>query len=162
MKTIEESCKWVLSGVSDLSSFSAEFRDYCEEKQLSEDKIFELEVSLEELIVNSFSHGYQAGGENGNVTVEVEDTGGDIKISLFDKAPPFDLLRDAPAPRLGGEDPEPEQGTAADAADLPDEAEAKEKNVGGLGIHLVKNLNDRVEYYGSQDGNIVVIIKSKT
>ena len=41
------------------------------------------------------------------------------------------------------------------------EIELQEEKQGGLGIHLVKSLNDKVEYYGSQDGNIVVIIKSK-
>ena len=161
MRKKEETIKWVLSELSDLSEFSDEFRAYCEEKNLDESKIFELELSLEELIVNSFTHGYE-GDEKGTVSVEAEDTGPDVKISLQDKAPPFDLFRDAPAPRLGGEDPEPE--TAPETGQEPEqeaETESKQEKVGGLGIHLVKSLNDRVEYYGSKNGNIVVIIKSK-
>lgn len=161
MRKEEETIKWVLSELSDLSEFSDEFRAYCEEKNLDESKIFELELSLEELIVNSFTHGYEEDDE-GTVTVEVEDTGPDVKISLQDKAPPFDLFRDAPAPRLGGEDPEPETGVEPEKEPEPEaETELKQEKVGGLGIHLVKSLNDRVEYYGSQNGNIVVIIKSK-
>lgn len=161
MKTTEQSHKWVLTDVSGLTDFSADFRNYCEEKQLDEGKIFELELSLEELIVNSFTHGYKNVGA-GTVTIEVEDIGSDIKISLQDKAPPFDLVRQAPAPRLGGEDGEPESGGEDEAVSDPGaELEEKEEKVGGLGIHLVKSLNDRVEYYGSKDGNIVVIIKSK-
>lgn len=161
MKTIEESHKWVLSDLSDLTEFSSDFRNYCEEKKLDEGKIFELELSLEELIVNSFTHGYKD-REDGTVVIEVEDTGPDVRISLQDDAPPFDLVRDAPAPRLGGEDGEAEPDGGAEASlAAEDEAGAKEEKVGGLGIHLVKSLNDRVEYYGSKDGNIVVIIKSK-
>lgn len=156
MREKEESVKWVLSEVSDLAKFSEDFRTYCEEQGLDDGKIFELELSLEELIVNSFTHGYQEGGEEGEVTVEAEDTGPDVRISMRDQAPPFDLFRDAPAPRLGGEDPEPE--TEPEPAL---ESEQKKEKEGGLGIHLVKSLNDRVEYYGSQDGNIVVIIKAK-
>lgn len=154
MREKEESVKWVLSELSDLASFSEDFRTYCEEQGLDDGKIFELELSLEELIVNSFTHGYQAGGEEGSVTVEAEDTGPDVRISMCDQAPPFDLFRDAPAPRLGGEDPKPE-------TEPEPEQEPKKEKEGGLGIHLVKSLNDRVEYYGSQDGNIVIIIKSK-
>lgn len=162
MRKEEETIKWVLNELSDLSTFSEEFRAYCEEMNLDENKIFELELSLEELIVNSFTHGYKD-NEDGSVKVEAEDTGPDLRISLQDKAPPFDLFRDAPAPRLGGEDPEPEVAAEPEPDPEPEiEAEAKEEKQGGLGIHLVKSLNDKVEYYGSQDGNIVVIIKSKT
>lgn len=155
MREKEESIKWVLSELSDLSGFSEDFRSYCEEQGLDEGKIFELELSLEELIVNSFTHGYPE-GEEGSVTVEAEDAGPDVRISMQDHAPPFDLFRDAPAPRLGGEDPEPEIEPGPETEPEP----GKEKE-GGLGIHLVKSLNDKVEYYGSKDGNIVVIIKSK-
>ena len=164
MRKKDEAFKWVLSELSDLAGFSDDFRSYCEEKNLGEGKIFELELSLEELIVNSFTHGYQEGGTEGTVIVEVEDTGDDVRISLRDQAPPFDLFRDAPAPRLGGEDAEPEPGQEAATEQVPDpgiEPAPKKEKVGGLGIHLVKSLNDRVEYYGSKDGNIVIIIKSK-
>ena len=161
MRKEEETIKWVLNELSDLSTFSEEFRAYCEGMNLDENKIFELELSLEELIVNSFTHGYKD-DEDGSVKVEAEDTGPDLRISLQDQAPPFDLFRDAPAPRLGGEDPEPEVAAEPEPDPEPEiEAEAKEEKQGGLGIHLVKSLNDKVEYYGSQDGNIVVIIKSK-
>ena len=156
MREKEESVKWVLSELSDLAKFSEDFRTYCEEQGLDDGKIFELELSLEELIVNSFTHGYQERGEEGSVTVEAEDTGPDVRISMRDQASPFDLFRDAPAPRLGGEDPEPETEPEPEL-----EPEPKKEKEGGLGIHLVKSLNDRVEYYGSQDGNIVVIIKAK-
>ena len=171
MREKGESFKWVLSELSDLESFSDDFRSYCEEKNLDDGKIFELELSMEELIVNSFTHGYQEGDREGTVVVEVEDTGANVRISLSDQAPPFDLFRDAPAPRLGGEDPVQEGGQEAvagletpplPATDAPLDEEPKKEKVGGLGIHLVKSLNDRVEYYGSQDGNIVIIIKSKT
>lgn len=161
MKKKDERIKWVLEELADLAEFSDGFRSYCEEQCLDEGKIFELELSLEELIVNSFTHGYDE-GEEGSVVIEVEDTGPDVKVSLLDKARPFNLFRDAPAPRLGGEDSEPEAGAEPEAEpELPGAEEPEKEKVGGLGIHLVKSLNDRVEYYGSEDGNIVIIIKAK-
>ena len=141
----DQAFEWILSDLTaDLPRFSDDFRSYCEEQGLDDGKIFELELSMEELIVNSFTHGYPD-GEEGTVVVEAEDIGTDLRICMRDQAPPFDLFRDAPDQRLGGKDPEPK----------------KEEKEGGLGIHLVKSLNDRVEYYGSKDGNEVVIIKSK-
>ena len=41
--------------------------------------------------------------------MEAEDTGPDVRISMRDQAPPFDLFRDAPAPRLGGKTPSRKQ-----------------------------------------------------
>ena len=164
MNKKDEMVKWVLYDLAELTEFSGQFRSYCEKMELDEGKIFELELSLEELIVNSFTHGYKE-EEGGTVTVEAEDTGAEIRISVHDRAPPFDLFRDAPAPRLGGKDPEPEV-TPAQPETEPEleigvlSAPKKEKE-GGLGIHLVKSLNDKVEYYGSQDGNIIIIIKAK-
>ena len=147
METKNKHVNWTLTDPDgDLPQFSEEFRAFCEAQGLDDTKIFELELSLEELIVNSFTHGYSdAEGEDGNVTVDAENTGEDIRVTLEDKAAPFNLFRDAPAPRLGGED----------APEVP-----KEEKEGGLGIHLVKSLNDRVEYHGSNEGNQVVIIKS--
>ncbi len=147
METKNKHVNWTLTDLDgDLPQFSEEFRAFCEAQGLDDGKIFELELSLEELMVNSFTHGYSEGeGEGGNVTVDAENTGEDLRVSLEDKAPPFNLFRDAPAPRLGGED----------ASEAP-----KEEKEGGLGIHLVKSLNDRVEYHGSNEGNQVVIIKS--
>ena len=151
--------KWVLHDLSELAVFAEQFRSYCEKVQLDESKIFELDLSLEELLVNSFTHGYSETNK-GTVTVQAEDLGTEIKISVNDKAPSFDLFRDAPAPRLGGKDPEPQpEDEVKEATKEKDKEGGKE---GGLGIHLVKSLNDKVEYYGSQDGNIVVIIKSKS
>lgn len=145
MGTKNEPVHWTLTDLDkDFPQFSEQFRAYCEAQGLDEGKIFELELSLEELIVNSFMHGY-SDVEGGTVDVEVENLGEDLRVSMEDQAPPFDLFRDAPAPRLGGVDAPPEK--------------QKEKE-GGLGIHLVKSLNDRVEYHGSNEGNQVVIFKS--
>ena len=162
MKKDFERSKWVLDDLSQLSTFLDEFKSYCQAKEVDDEKIFELELSVEELIANSFMHGYEQTGAAGVVSVDVEDTGPEVRISLHDNAPPFDLLRDAPPPRLGGEDgvadddPESEPGS-----DLEAPAQEAGEKVGGLGIHLVKSLNDKIEYYGSKDGNIVVIIKAK-
>ncbi len=138
------SSRWVLTDLDqDLPGFSDAFREFCQEQGLDDTKIFELELSLEELIVNTFTHGYKEGG---SVVVESKNVDGNLEVCVQDKAPHFNLLEDAPPPRLGGQDRPP----------VP----KGRKREGGLGIHLVKSLNEKVEYYGGEEGNLVVITKS--
>ncbi len=119
----------------DFTEFTESFKAFCQHQEIDESKTFDMELSLEELIVNSFSHG----DENGNVRVFAVIENGELKVTIKDSAPPFNLLREAPEPPKG---------------------DLLERRVGGLGIHLVKNLNDRVEYSGSKQGNQVTLFKN--
>ena len=119
----------------DFPPFADAFNNFCQSHRINPEKIFDLQVSLEELIVNSFTHGTTAKP----VKVMAIIDGREIKIVVEDRAPPFNLLREAPPPPTG---------------------EIDDRPIGGLGIHLVKNLNDRVEYSGSKEGNIVTLLKN--
>ena len=104
---------------------------------IDDSKSFDIEVSLEELIVNSFSHG----DSKGEVLITAQVVDGELRVELNDCAPPFNLLREAPPP--------------------PAETESiKDRKIGSLGICLVKNLSDRIEYSGSPKGNKVTLFKS--
>ena len=118
----------------DLPPFAKAFHSFCQGQQIDPDKIFDLEVSLEELIVNSFTHG--SPHEMVKIMAVVQER--DIKVVVEDRAPPFNLLREAPPPPMGS---------------------IEDRKAGGLGIHLVKSLNDRVEYSGSQSGNTITLMK---
>ena len=115
--------------------FAEKFQAFCKESQVDQKKLFDLEVSLEELISNSFAYG----NPKGPVIISTCIRDNEIKITVKDFAPPFNLLRQAP--------------------DLP-QGKLEERNIGGLGIHLVKNLSDRVEYSGSRHGNQVTLFKA--
>ena len=118
----------------DFPPFASAFNSFCQERNIESGKIFDLEVSLEELIVNSFTHG--SSRDTVKVMATIEES--EIKIVVEDRAPPFNLLREAPPPPSG---------------------DIEKRKVGGLGIHLVKNLNDRVEYSGSKNGNTITLMK---
>ena len=118
------------------SSFVEHFREFCKSEEIENSKIFDVEVSLEELIVNSFSHG----SKDGPVNITAEVLRGELKVIFQDKGPLFDLMRDAPPPPTGSLE--------------------ERKVAGGFGIHLIKNLNDRVEYSSSKKGNQVTLFKS--
>ncbi len=118
----------------DFSIFAEKFRIFCEKYNVDQSKTFDMEVSLEELIVNSFFHGRT----DGHVKVLAVLKNGELMVQVQDSAPPFNLLREA--------------------SELP-QGDLISRKVGGLGIHLVKNLNDRVEYSGSKQGNKVTLFK---
>ena len=120
---------------NDFPPFTEAFGSFCEEQNVAADKIFDLQVSLEELIVNSFTHGSTSEPVKIMATIDEQQ----LKIIIEDRAPPFNLLREAPPPPEGS---------------------IEARQVGGLGIHLVKNLNDRVEYSGSQTGNKITLLKN--
>ena len=119
----------------DYPPFCEEFKKFCQENGIGDSIVFDMEVSLEELVVNSFSYG----SSKGPIMVVITIQDGGLQIKVEDTAPPFNLLREAP---------DPPKGPLAD------------REIGGLGIHLVKNLSDRVEYSYSNNKNIITLFKS--
>ena len=97
----------------------------------------QVDLALEEAFVNVANYAY--GGETGPVTLSVlaEETG-QVTITLTDRGTPFDPL--------GREEPD---------LSLP----AEEREIGGLGIFMVKKSMDEV-HYAYQDGqNILTMVK---
>lgn len=94
-------------------------------------------VVLDELLTNTISHGL-AGRADAEVTVDVELRPDLLTVTLTDDGTPFDPF-----------------GRAA-----PDTAlSVEERPIGGLGIHLVRQLMDEVSYERRTDRNVVVLAK---
>ena len=94
-----------------------------------------MELSVEELVMNSFAHSDVS--EHG-ILISIGLNDNELKVTVEDKAPPFNLLRHTKEPPTGP---------------------LEEREIGGLGIHLVKNLSDRIVYSGSKTGNKITIFK---
>jgi sigma-B regulation protein RsbU (phosphoserine phosphatase) len=100
------------------------------------DIINEIEISVEEIFLNIANYAY--GQEGGKVKISISTENG-LKIAFEDNGKPFNPLEQTP----------------------PDlEKPAKDREIGGLGIYMVKKIMDRVEYKRSEDRNILVIIKN--
>jgi anti-sigma regulatory factor (Ser/Thr protein kinase) len=95
----------------------------------------ELRLVCEEVLVNIISYAFADGAEE-RIEVVASIASGRVVIEFRDGGRPFDPLR-APAPDL-------------DRAD-------GERPIGGLGIHLVRQLADRVEYRRLADVNLLRI-----
>jgi anti-sigma regulatory factor (Ser/Thr protein kinase) len=85
---------------------------------------YQIRLVLDELLTNTISYGYADDGEHG-IHVGMAEERGRLRFLLEDDARPFDPL----------------------TARVPDvNAPADERPIGGLGIHLVRTIMDRVAY----------------
>jgi serine/threonine-protein kinase RsbW len=84
----------------------------------------ELNVALDEVLNNIISYGFEP-GEESELLIRVSVRGREIVAEIEDAGRPFDPLQ-APPPDMSGS--------------------LRERKVGGLGIHFVKQLMDDVTY----------------
>lgn len=112
-----------------------------EEKALPVKVIFQVNLALDELLTNTISYGYPEGGEH-EILVRVtlpEDNF--LLIEIRDDGFAFNPLE--------SDEPDVDQ----DIDDRP---------IGGLGIHLVRQMVDEIEYIREDDENILVMRKHIT
>ena len=96
-------------------------------------------VAAEEIFVNIASYAYAPGG--GDVRVLFEFTAaGDAKLTFCDRGVPYDPL--------SREDPDVSLGAAA-------------RDVGGLGVYMVKKSMDDMRYTYRDGQNILTLIKGR-
>jgi len=114
-----------------------EFVDaFCDPLQFSEPDKLALHLSLEEAVTNVILHGYQTPGPH-NFTVSLSLDGDErLTAVVTDDAPAYDPL-------------------ARPAVDLTLPLEQRE--IGGLGIHLVKKMMDVAKYERREDRNILTL-----
>ena len=116
----------------------AEFVDgLCEKYQLPADVGFSLNLALEEAVVNVMKYAYPEGEEH-KIALSVKLTDNRLMFKLIDAGKPFDP-------------------TVVPDADVS--LSAEERQIGGLGIFLVRQIMDVVEYRRIDGKNILTMIK---
>ena len=91
---------------------------------IAPDQALRFGLALDELITNIISYGL-AGRNDATITLLVEHSGGMLKAELSDNGAPFDPFASEPEAPSG---------------------DIGHRKIGGLGLTLVKNLMDRVDY----------------
>ena len=94
-------------------------------------------IAVEEIFVNISTYAYQP-AEDGDVRLSVSINGKAV-IRFEDSGKPFNPLKSA-GPNL--------------------DAPVMEREIGGLGIHFVKNMMDKVKYRYADKKNIITITKN--
>jgi len=100
------------------------------------DPILDVQLAVEEAVTNTILHGYD--GTSGTIAIQIETSPHHISVEIADDAPAFDPLSV----------PDPDTGS-----DLDD------REIGGLGIFLIRQVMDEVSYRYEQNKNILVMEK---
>jgi anti-sigma regulatory factor (Ser/Thr protein kinase) len=96
-----------------------------------------MHVVLDELLTNIISYAY-LDDEKHDIGIKVELSADRLKMSLVDDGIPFNPL----------------------GLETPDtELSLEERKIGGLGIHLVRKIMDRVSYRRRIDKNVITVVE---
>ena len=99
----------------------------------------QLQIAVEELFVNIASYAYAPGHGDAVIGCRVEENPPSITVQLRDWGKPFDPL-------------------AKKDADIT--LSAEDRDIGGLGIYMVKNSMDAVDYKREDGQNVLTIRKN--
>ena len=111
--------------------------EVCRDTGFDEDTVAKIKVAVEEAVVNVMKYAYPE-GQNGDVTIEAASNDLRLKFTIIDSGKPFD----------------PTVQTAVDTT-LP----AKEREIGGLGIHIIRQNMDSINYERMDNLNVLTLRK---
>ena len=111
---------------------------FCEEREISPEIAYAVNLSIDEILTNTISYGYDE-DEPDRIEIIVRLESDSLVVEIMDDSAPFDL-------------------SATPEANV--EASLEERDVGGLGLFLVHQMMDRVEYERIEGRNIVTLTKS--
>jgi len=110
--------------IPSLSRASEAVRSFLEKHDVGSDRIFSVDLVLEELVTNIIRHAYDDGSTH-EIDIRLVVEPGRVVITVEDDGPEFDL-REAPPANLDGD--------------------LESRQPGGMGIHLVREVAERIDY----------------
>ena len=138
-QAILNEAEFVLHGrLGELDRLAAETARFCREHSLGDEVEFDVNLALEELFTNSLKYGGCAGMENA-VRVRLQLLNRCVRVEFSDRGRAFDPFN-APAPDL--------------------QAGLEERSAGGLGVHLVRQIMQDLEYRRAGEWNRITMRRS--
>jgi anti-sigma regulatory factor (Ser/Thr protein kinase) len=129
----------IKSRLSGVAIMNEQLAKMCKQWNISKDVAFSMNLALEEIVTNIINHGY-GGREEYDIAIRFSLDKHNMRIQVKDSAPEFNPLDVEEPDDLG--------------------KPLEERNIGGLGIHLVKKFTDNFNYRRSKNKNIVTLLKS--
>ena len=139
MEEIDSKRRLVLhNDIHEIARLTAFVEGIAEEKQLDNSLTLSLNLALEEAVTNVICYAYPPGIDG---IIDIRATVGDhvLEFTISHNGKPFDP-------------------TAAPEADT--DAGLAQRKIGGLGIHLVRQIMDRVRYEWRDGKNILNLVKN--
>jgi len=126
------------SNLSELDALCQNLEKFGQSMGLSKKCIFEANLALDELFTNIISYGFDDKNEH-TISITIALQNDDLVVNIEDDGIPFNPTN-AETPNL--------------------ECSIEECRIGGLGIHLAKNLMDEVCYQRCKDKNLLTLKKN--
>ncbi len=120
----------------DLDAIFAQIETFADEEEWAPDLTFRVNLALEELTLNTMTHGRH--DELEAIEIMLNSKEDLLTIEIKDNGLPFNPLEEAPDPGV--------------------EAALEERNVGGLGVYLVHTLMDEMEYKRAEGRNYLTLM----
>ena len=117
---------------------AAKIDAFCEEQELAPEIAYAVNLSLDEILTNTISYGFDD-DEPHRIEISVRREADSLVVVIVDDSAPFDL-------------------SATPETDV--EATLEDREVGGLGLFLVHQMMDTVEYERVDGCNVVTLTKS--
>ena len=126
------------NSLSELDTLREHLERYAESIGLPKKCTFEINLALEELFTNIFSYGFTDNTEHW-IKIKISHDDETLIIRIEDDGVPFNPI----------------------AAEKPDiESPPEERKIGGLGIHLIKQLMDEIAYERIDNHNFLTMKKT--
>ena len=123
--------------VHEVARFSSFMKSVTEKLDIQKSLGHQLRLAIEEAVVNVINYAYPTGTE-GNVTIKIASDGNTLHCQIIDAGIPFDP-------------------TTKEKTDITQSAENRQ--VGGLGILLVRELMDSINYERIEGQNVLTLMK---
>jgi len=120
-----------------LSAFREFISDCCSRHNVPNETVFELKLAVDEACTNVIEHGYK-GMDPGSIILSFRIEPDRILVSITDFGHVFEPS-EAPKPDV--------------------ESALEDRPLGGLGLYLIYQMMDNIDYQSSEDGNTLTFTK---
>jgi sigma-B regulation protein RsbU (phosphoserine phosphatase) len=125
------------NSLGEIDTVNNAFTDFAQQSGIDNSVVQKIKLVFDELLNNTISYGYKDEAEH-FIEVGVDLLEGRLRVTIEDDATPFNPLSN----------------------ETPDTTlDIDERDIGGLGIHLVRNMMDEMTYKRGIDKNIITLIK---
>jgi serine/threonine-protein kinase RsbW len=124
----------VKATIENIPQVTGNIEDFLRRKGFRDETVFDVRLAVEEAVTNVIEHGYQ--GEEGAIHIRCEVSNEEVAVTVEDSAKPFNL-------------------TSVKEPKFSDNLERRQ--IGGLGIYLMKKKMDLIAYEFRNGKNILTM-----
>jgi serine/threonine-protein kinase RsbW len=125
----------IRADVSEIERLNRVVRHFGELHEIPGRTLYSVNLALDELVTNAILYGFDEVNTE-EIVIRIDATLAEVVATMEDHGREFDPLQ-APVPNL--------------------DAPLAERSIGGLGIHLVRSLMDRVDYRRDGSKNVLTV-----